>query len=116
MTYYVVKVAVTAILVVLISEVSKRSSVAGAILASIPLVSVLAMIWLYAETGDVTKVSALATAIFWLVIPSLALFLSLPLLLKHGIDFTASMAISIAVTVACYLGMLAAANHLGIRL
>ena len=63
----------TAVLVVAISEVAKRSSLLGAVLASIPLTSVLAMIWLYADTGDAEKVADLATGIFWLVLPSLAL-------------------------------------------
>ena len=52
MTYYLVKIAVTTGLIVIISEVAKRSSLVGAILASIPLVSVLAMIWLYIDTKD----------------------------------------------------------------
>ncbi len=78
MAYYLTKLAITAVLIVLISEISRRSSLIGAILASIPLVSVLAMVWLYVDTKDVEKISALATGIFWLVIPSLALFITLP--------------------------------------
>ena len=80
--YYLIKIAVTTILIVAISEVAKRSSLVGAILASVPLVSVLAMIWLYIYTKDVNKVSDLASSVFWLVLPSLALFLVLPELLK----------------------------------
>ena len=64
-----IKVAITAVLVVAISEVAKRSSLLGAVLASIPLTSVLAMVWLYADTGDAHKVADLATGIFWLVLP-----------------------------------------------
>ena len=56
-----IKIAVTAILVVAISEVAKRSSLLGAVLASIPLTSVLAMIWLYVDTGDPEKAAELAT-------------------------------------------------------
>ncbi len=59
-----IKVAITAVLVVAISEVAKRSSLAGAVLASIPVMSVLAMIWLYVDTGDTVKVADLATDIF----------------------------------------------------
>ena len=116
MSYYLVKLAVTTILIVLISEIAKRSSFAGALLASIPLVSVLAMIWLYVDTKDASKVSALATSVFWLVLPSLALFIALPLLLKYGINFYASMSISIVITVACYWIMVLMLNQLGIRL
>ena len=70
MGYYLVKIALTTVLIVAISEIAKRSSLIGAILASVPLVSVLAMLWLYIETRDVGKVSTLATSVFWLVLPS----------------------------------------------
>lgn len=115
MSYYLLKIAITTALIVLISEIARRSSLIGAILASIPLVSVLAMIWLYVDTGDTGKVSALATGVFWLVLPSLALFVALPLLLKHGVNFYLSMAISIAITVTCYFLMIAVLHHYGIR-
>lgn len=114
--YYVLKIAVTTILIVLISEVAKRSSLIGAILASIPLVSVLGMLWLYIDTKDVQKVSDLATSVFWLVLPSLALFVALPILLKHGFNFYLSMSISIIVTVACYFAMVYVVSYYGVKL
>ena len=116
MGYYLVKIAVTTVLIVAISEIAKRSSLVGAILASVPLVSVLAMIWLYVDTKDVHKVSVLASSVFWLVLPSLALFLTLPQLLKHGLNFYLSLGISVAITVACYFFMVSALNHYGIKL
>ena len=116
MTYYLIKIAVTTILIVLISEIAKRSSLVGAILASIPLVSVLAMIWLYIDTRNAAKVSALASSIFWLVIPSLALFVTLPLLLRQGMNFYLSMCISILVTIVCYWLMVMFLNQFGIKL
>jgi len=116
MIYYITKLVITAVLIVVISEIARRSSFMGAILASIPLISVLAMIWLYIDTNDAMKVSVLATSVFWLVIPSLALFVSLPLLLKNGINFYLSMGISIAVTIVCYFLMIAALDHYGIKL
>ena len=116
MTYYIIKLVITAALIVVISEISRRSSLMGAILASIPLVSVLAMIWLYIDTNDVVKVSALATSVFWLVIPSLALFVSLPLLLKNGINFYLSMGLSIVITVGCYFLMISVLDYYGIKL
>jgi len=116
MTYYLIKLIITAVLIVVISEISRRSSLIGAILASIPLVSVLAMLWLYIDTHDAGKVSSLATSIFWLVIPSLALFVSLPLLLKQGVNFYLSLGISIVITIICYFLMIAMLNHYGIKL
>ena len=116
MGYYLVKIIVTTVLIVAISEIAKRSSFVGALLASVPLVSVLAMLWLYIDTNDVMKVSALATSIFWLVIPSLALFVTLPLLLKQGLNFYISISLSTVVTVGCYLFMVFILNRYGIKL
>lgn len=116
LTYYIAKVAVTAVLVVLIAEISKRSSFIGAVLASVPLTSVLAMLWLYIDTGDVGKVSALASSIFWLVLPSLALFIALPILLTKGLGFYPSLAVSIAITAICYWLMVVTLRHYGVTL
>ena len=116
MAYYAIKIAVTTILIVLISEIAKRSTLAGAILASLPLVSVLGMIWLYVDTKDVGRVITLSGSIFWLVLPSLALFLVLPLLLKQGINFYLGMTVAIAVTAACYWLMVSTLGHFGISL
>ncbi len=73
MLYNIIKVLISAFLVATISEIAKRSSVFGAILASIPLVSVLAMVWLYIDTQNAREVAMLSKAIFWLVLPSLIL-------------------------------------------
>jgi len=116
MIYYVTKIAITTFLIVVISEIAKRSSFIGALLASIPLVSVLAMIWLYIDTKDAEKVSALATSVFWLVLPSLVLFIALPLLIKMGLHFYASISISIGLTIAAYWLMVVVLNHYGVKL
>lgn len=115
MLYYVTKVAITALLVVLISEVAKRSTFLGAVLASVPLTSVLAMLWLYLDTGDAAKVSALAGSVFWLVLPSLALFVALPLLLAKGVNFYAGLVVSIAITAFCYWLMVTLLRLYGIE-
>jgi len=116
LSYYLIKIAVTTLLVVAISEIAKRSSLIGAILASVPLVSVLAMIWLYIDTKDVEKVTALASGVFWLVLPSLALFLVLPPLLKMGLNFYLSLGVSVAVTVVCYFVMVSVLNQYDVKL
>ena len=116
MIYYFTKIAITTILIVAISEIAKRSSFVGALLASIPLVSVLAMLWLYVDAKDVGKVSALATSVFWLVLPSLVLFVSLPLLLKQGLHFYASISLSIVFTIGAYWLMVVVLNHYEIKL
>ena len=116
MAYYIVKILTTTFLIVAISEIAKRSSFIGAILASIPLVSVLAMIWLYIDTKNVSNVSALSSSVFWLVIPSMALFISLPVLLRQGINFYISMSISIVITVISYWVMVYILNYFGVKL
>ena len=116
MTYYLAKIAITAGLIVAISEIAKRSTLVGAILASIPLISVLAIFWLYIETKDTTKVSTFATSVFWLILPSLVLFVTLPFLLKLGINFYPSMAISIGATIVCYFLMVSILHYFGIHL
>lgn len=103
--YYAIKVLISAILIVAISELSKRSSLLGAILASIPLVSVMAFIWMYVDTKNVEAISKLSISIFWLVIPSLVLFISLPIFLKY-INFYLSLISSIAVTIVAYYIMI----------
>ena len=116
MAYYVFKVAISALLIVAIAEISKRSSLIGALLASVPLVSVLAMVWLYVDTRDSDKVAALASSVFWLVLPSLALFIALPLMLKQGYNFYLSMGLSILITVGCYWLMVTLLDQAGIEL
>jgi hypothetical protein len=115
MSYYVTKVIVSAVLVVLVSEIAKRSTWMGAILASVPIVSVLAMVWLYTETRDVTQVATLSRSIVWLVLPSLALFLALPMLLDRGYNFYLSLFLSVAITVVAYYGMISGARYFGFR-
>jgi len=116
LVYYLVKIAVTTILIVAISEIAKRSTFVGAILASIPLVSVLAMLWLYIDTKSIEKVSALSSSVFWLVLPSLVLFVALPALLKYGLNFYLSLGISVTLTVMCYWIMVSTLNEFGIEL
>jgi hypothetical protein len=110
----VLKVMITALVVVAIAEIAKRSTFVAAIVASLPLTSLLAMIWLYADTGDAHKVADLAAGIFWLVLPSLALFIALPLMLRAGWPFSVSLLASSVLTVACYFAMIALLKRLGI--
>ena len=97
-----VKVLLTAILIVSISEVGKRSSFFGAILASIPLTSLLALTWLYLDTKDVNQAAELSMSIFYAVIPSLVFFPTLTWQLRYGLSFPVAMLIAIAVTALAY--------------
>ncbi len=112
---YILKLLISAVLIVVISEISKRDSWWAGLLASLPLVSLLAIVWLYAETRDVAKVSALSTSVFWLVLPSLSLFVVLPLMLKAKFGFWLSLASAILVMFACYLLTMMLLRRLGVH-
>jgi cobalamin synthase len=109
-----VKIALSALLVYAISELARRNQFAGSALASIPLVSVLAMIWLWVDTRDVEKVAQFSKDVFWLVIPSLVLFVLLPvLLLKARMGFYAALATAMAATAGAYFLMIWLGRFLG---
>jgi hypothetical protein len=116
MIYYIVKILVSAVLITIISEISKRSSFWGGVLASVPLVSVLAFIWLYFDTKSSAKIISLSYSIFWLVIPSLSLFLILPQLLNTGMNFFAALCISIVAMTIFYYLMIFLLERFGIRI
>jgi hypothetical protein len=116
MGYYALKIGLSALILVVIAEVAKRSSFWAAALASLPLTSLLAFVWLYLDTGDVQKVATLSTGIFWLVLPSLLLFVLLPLLLRSGWGFWLSLAVSSAATALAYVGMIKLLGLFGVRL
>ena len=115
MLYYTIKIMLSALIIVAVSEIAKRSSLLGALLASLPLTSLLAFVWLYLDTGDVQKVASLSADIFWLVLPSLALFLVLPLLIKMGWGFWISLGVAVLATAACYGAMMLVLKQLAVQ-
>lgn len=106
MWQYALKIGLSALILVAIAEVAKRSPFWAAALASLPLTSLLAFIWLYVDTGDTQKIAALSSGIFWLVLPSLLLFVLLPILLRSGLGFWVSLLTASATTALAYLGMI----------
>ena len=115
MVYYITKLIVTALLIVLISEIAKRSSLLGAMLAAIPLVSILAMTWMYIDTNSTTKAVEFSNSIVWLIIPSMTLFIVFPILIKKGLGFYLSMGISITMTILAYYSVIFVLEKLGMR-
>jgi hypothetical protein len=116
MWQYAFKVAITAVVVVAVSELGKRSPVWGAVLASLPLTSLLAFIWLYVDTGNDQAIASLSTGIFRLVLPSLPLFLILPALLRSGWSYWPSLGVSRGITVAAYFVMAFVSERFEVRL
>jgi hypothetical protein len=116
MFYYVVKVLVSAAVIVAVSEIAKRSTTFAAFVASLPLTSLLAFAWLRIEGTEAESIGALSSQIFWLIIPSLVLFPLLPFLLRYGIGFWASLGLSVAGTAGAYLLMLPLLRRMGVGL
>ncbi|HCL56571.1 MAG TPA: hypothetical protein DHW82_06130 [Spirochaetia bacterium] len=102
-------------IIVIVSEISKKSSLIGGILASIPLLSLLSFIWIYIETKEIEKIIDLSYSIFFLVIPSLLLFILLPVLLKNKINFYLSLLISSVVTSVFYFVMVRILKYFGVK-
>lgn len=117
MTPYLLKVLISALVIVAVTELAKRGGTFwGGVLAALPLTSIIAFVWLYAETHDPTRVASLSLSIFWLVIPSLALFVVLPLLLRRGVNFIIALPISIVVMAAAYLVTAAILKQCGVKI
>ena len=95
MLYYALKVFVSAIVIVAISEIAKRNTGFAALVASLPLTSLLAFIWLHLEGTAPLQIADLSKQVFWLVLPSLLFFLLLPVLLKEGLGFWLSLSLSL---------------------
>jgi hypothetical protein len=83
MLYLAIKAAISGIIVAIVSEVAKRYPGFGALIASLPLVSVLGMIWLWHDKPDVPNMAVHVQATFWFVLPSLPMFLLMPWLRPH---------------------------------
>jgi hypothetical protein len=100
MIYLIIKAALSGIIVMAVSEVARRSPGLGGLIASLPLVSILAMIWLWQDTADAERVAAQSQATFWFVLPSLPMFLVLPTMLRHGLGFWPALALACLLTMA----------------
>ena len=113
--YLIIKTIVTALVIVAISEIARRSSLFAGILASIPLTSILAMTWLYFDTRNVKSVIELSNSVLLLIPPSIIFFLTFPFLLKK-IDFLISLAISILLTAITYWVYISLLTKFGVKL
>lgn len=95
---------------------AKRYPGAGGLIASLPLISVLGMIWLWRDTKDPVRMATHAEATFWFVLPSLPMFLLIPYLLRQGFSFWLALALGCALTMTLYAGMVWAGPRFGLRL
>ena len=116
MLYLLTKAAISGVIIAVVSEVAKRSPGFGALIASLPLVSVLGMIWLWRDTRDPVGMAAHAQATFWFVLPSLPMFLLIPWLLRRGVACGLALGRGCLLTILLYLAMTWLGPRLGLRL
>ena len=116
MWYLLIKAVLSGILIAAISEVAKRYPGAGGLIASLPLVSVLGMVWLWRDRPDAANMAAHAEATFWFVLPSLPMFLLIPVMLRNGFGFWLSLLAGCVLTMALYAAMISLGPKFGIRL
>ena len=116
MLYLIAKAVISGILIAIASEVARRWPGWGALIVSLPLVSILAMLWLWRDTHDPVRMAAHVEATFWFVLPSLPMFLLIPLMLRQGHSFWLALAIGCAVTIGLYLAMTWIGPRFGLRL
>ena len=116
MLYLLIKAALSGVIIAVASEIARRWPGWGALIVALPLVSVLAMIWLWRDTRDPLRLAAHAEATFWFVLPSLPMFLLIPLMLRQGHSFWLSLAAGCVLTAALYLTMISVGPKFGLRL
>ena len=116
MIWYSIKIIVTALVIVIVSEVSKRLPLLGSLIASLPLVSVLGMIWIFQESKDTQKLITHAEGTFWYVLPSLPMFFLMPWMMRKGVSFYWSLTAGILLTVILYVIMTKILARMGFNL
>ena len=112
----VIKYAVTAALIVLVSELAKRSDKLGALISSLPFVTLMVMIWLHLESQGSRKIGLHAYYTFWYVLPTLPMFLVMPWLLAKGMNFWLALCICAVVTMAAFALTALLARRFGVNL
>ena len=116
MLYLIAKAAISGVIIAVGSETAKRWPGAGALIASLPLISILGMIWLWRDTRDPVRMEAHVGATFWYVLPSLPMFLLIPALMKRGVPFWAALGAGSVLTMGLYPGMTAVGPRFGLKL
>lgn len=116
MTLFVMRAILSGIIIALIAYISKKAPAAGALVASLPLISIMGMMWLWRDTSDSALLADHAEATFWYVLPSLPMFLLIPWLLRAGHGFWVALLSGIGLTILLYLATIIIAARFGVRL
>lgn len=113
---FLIKVIVSGCLIAVVSEIAKRSTLLAALVVSLPLTSILSILWLYRDTQDVRKIRELSDGIFWAVLPSLFFFIVFSFLLKAGVRFSFSLTLACLAMAAAYAVYALALGKIGIKI
>lgn len=116
MLYLALKTIVSAVIIVIVSETARRNAALGALIASLPLISVLGMVWLWRDTQDAARLAVHSQATFWYVLPSLPMFLLIPFMLRSGAPFWLALAAGVILTAGLYVAMTAILARFGVSL
>ena len=110
------KALLSGALIVAIAEIGKRLPTLGALIASLPLVSVLGMMFLWHARPDAENMAGQAAGTLWSGLRSLPMFLAIPFMLRHGVPFWLALAMGCALTIVLYLAMMQIGPRLGLKL
>lgn len=116
MLYLILKAAISGIVIAAASELARRQPTIGALVVSLPLVSILAMLWLWQDRPDAANMADFVQSTLWFSLISMPMFLIIPALLRHGFGFWASLLVGIAATALLYGLFVWSAPRLGLRL
>lgn len=103
MLYFVLKAAISGLIAAAVAEAARRSSAFSALIASLPLISIMAVVWLWWDTGDNARIASQLQTTFWYVLPSLPMFLLVPALLRSGTGFWQALGAGCLLTFLLYL-------------
>jgi hypothetical protein len=116
MFYFLTKTVLSGLIAAIVSEIAKRSPAFGALVASLPLISIMAVVWLWKDTADTARIASHMEATFWYVLPSLPMFLLMPAMLRGGAGFWISLIASCIITFLLYLAMTSILARFGVNL
>jgi hypothetical protein len=116
MLYLAIKAALSGLIIAAVSEIAKRWPGFGALVASLPLISILGMLWLWKDKPDTANMAAHVEGTFWYVLPSLPMFLLIPFLLRKGMGFYPALLSGCGLTILLYLAMTFIGPRFGLKL
>ncbi len=116
MLYYLTKLLVSAAIIVVVTEVAGRAPALGGLIKSLPIISLIAILWLWHDTRDVSKIAELSISTLWFVLPSLPFFVLLWAMLKRGMGFPMAFTASLIAMIICYLVTFAIMRKAGVQI